>query len=103
RGVHEIGAVAVPLLAAQRDGGPDAGIDVSACGDDGEGGHFPDGADAAGVRRFVVVVAGADHGGAGNVRVRGVPSTGGNGPQSDSRPYDTVDAGHDHAGVRVEG
>ena len=40
----KIGAVPVPLLAAARDGGADAGVGLPALGDDGEGGRVPAGA-----------------------------------------------------------
>ena len=56
RRVHQIGAVPVPLLAAARDGGADAGVGVPALGDDGEGGGVPAGAAVSGPR------AAASHG-----------------------------------------
>ena len=40
RGVHQVGAGAVSLLAAERDGGADAGQRLSALGHDGEGGRL---------------------------------------------------------------
>ena len=45
---HKICAVPVPLLAAARHGRAHARVGLSALGDDGEGGHFPDGAHVAG-------------------------------------------------------
>ena len=43
RRVHQVGAGAVPLLAAQRDGRADAGERVPPLGDDGQGRRVPDG------------------------------------------------------------
>ena len=40
RRIHQVGAVPVPLLAAARHGGADAGLRLPALGDDGEGGIF---------------------------------------------------------------
>jgi len=41
RGVHQVGAVPVPLLAAARHGRAHAGERLPALGDHGEGGHLP--------------------------------------------------------------
>jgi multicomponent K+:H+ antiporter subunit A len=40
RRVHQVGAVSLPLLAAERDGGADAGLGLPAFGDDGQGRVF---------------------------------------------------------------
>ena len=47
RGVHEVRAVPLPLLAAERDAGADTGQRVPALRDDGEGGRVPRRADDA--------------------------------------------------------
>ena len=47
---HQERAVPVPLLAAARDGGADAGVGVPALGDDGEGRRVPARAAVAGAR-----------------------------------------------------
>ncbi len=49
-------AVPVPLLAAARDGGADAGVGLPAFGDDGEGRRVPAGAALAGAGRHRRVV-----------------------------------------------
>jgi hypothetical protein len=49
--VHQVGAVPVPLLAAERDGGAHAGERLPALGDDGEGGGLPARPHAPGLRR----------------------------------------------------
>ena len=51
RRTHEERAVPLPLLAAQRHGGPDARIGVPAFGDLGQGRRLPDGAAVAGALR----------------------------------------------------
>ena len=51
RRAHQERAVPVPLLAAARDGGADAGVGLPALGDDGEGRRVPAGAAVAGARR----------------------------------------------------
>ena len=54
RGIHEIGPGAVPLLAAERDGGADAGERLPPLGHDGEGRRVPhreDDARSSGRRR----------------------------------------------------
>ena len=56
RRAHEERAVPVPLLAAARDGGADAGVGVSALGDDGQGGRVPARAPMARARRNGAVV-----------------------------------------------
>ena len=53
--VHQVGAVPVPLLAAQRDGGADAGQRLPALGDDGQGRRLPGGAADAHPRRHATV------------------------------------------------
>ena len=63
-GVHQVGPGAIPLLAAERDGGADAGERVPALGDDGEGRRLLHRADDAHPRRdalwtTAVIVAGA--------------------------------------------
>jgi len=45
--VHEVSTIPVPLLVAPRDGRADACVGLSALRDDGEGGHFLDGAHVA--------------------------------------------------------
>ena len=50
RGVHEVGAVPVPLVAAGGDGRTDAGERLPALGDDGESRRLPHRALRAGVR-----------------------------------------------------
>ena len=57
RRLHQIGAVPVPLLAAQRHGGADAGFGLPALGDDGEGRRLSVDAPQPGARR---------HGGVGD-------------------------------------
>ncbi len=39
--LHQVGAVPLPLLAAERDGRADAGVGLPALGDDGEGRRVP--------------------------------------------------------------
>ena len=51
RCLHEIGAVSVPFLAAERHGGADAGFGLSAFGDDGEGRRLSGDAAQPGDRR----------------------------------------------------
>ena len=51
RRLHQERAVPVPLLAAARDGGADAGLGLPALGDDGEGRRVPAGAAVAGAGR----------------------------------------------------
>ena len=71
RRLHQIGAVPVPLLAAQRHGGADAGLGLPAFGDDGEGRRLSADAPQPGARR---------HGGVGDaaaaVRRRDAASSG---------------------------
>ena len=69
RGVHQVRAVPVPLLAAERDAGADAGQRVPALGDDGEGGRLPgraNDADRSAARRSgpapITVVGAVDDG-----------------------------------------
>jgi hypothetical protein len=59
--LHQIGAVPVPFLAAERDGRADAGLGLPAFGHHGEGGRLPDGADEPLARRDRAVVLGAGH------------------------------------------
>ena len=51
RRLHQVGAVPVPFLAAQRHGGADAGLGLSAFGDDGEGRRLSADAAQSGARR----------------------------------------------------
>ena len=62
RRLHQVGAVPVPLLAAERHGRADAGLGLPALGDDGEGGRVPAGALLAGARRHRRVVLDRDLG-----------------------------------------
>ncbi len=59
-GVHQERPGAVPLLAAERDGGADAGQRLPAFGDDGEGRHLPRRPDDADPRRHAVLDDGGD-------------------------------------------
>ena len=60
RRLHQVRAVPVPLLAAARDGGADAGVGLSAFGDDGQGRRVPAGAAVSGAGRHRPVVLRGD-------------------------------------------
>ena len=60
--LHQVGAVPVPVLAAERDGGADAGLGLPALGDDGEGRGLPARAPHPGARRHRALDLGAGAG-----------------------------------------
>ncbi|EXI91996.1 MAG: hypothetical protein AW12_00927 [Candidatus Accumulibacter sp. BA-94] len=62
RRVHQVGAVSLPLLAAERDGSTDAGVGLPAFGDDGQGRGLPPRPPLPGARQQrSVVLAGQRH------------------------------------------
>ena len=101
RGVHEVRAVPVPLLAAQRHAGADAGQRLPALGDDGEGGHLPRRADDTARSAAptlwtgtITVVGGAHH------DRRSAPRAVRDRPQARARLLDDQRARHPDAAVR---
>ncbi len=72
RGVHEIGAVAIPLLAAQRDGSADARVGLSSLGDDGAGRRVSAGAPVAAARRHALLADPALHDRGDHIAVGGI-------------------------------
>ena len=82
RGVHQVGPVPVPLLAAERDGRPDAGLGLPALGDDGQGRRVPARPPDAGPGRNRALDGDADRGGRGDGGVLGVRVAGQDRPEA---------------------
>ena len=95
RGLHQVGAVSVPLLAAERDGGSHAGVGVPALGDDGQGRRVPAGSLHAAAGRDRALDADPDRRGSGDGGALGVRVAGQVGSEADTGLH------HDHGARRV--
>ena len=100
RSIHQVGAVPLPLLAAARHGGADAGERLPALGHDGETRRLPLGAHLSGLRRHRAVAMDGRGRGPGNHGARCVLGHLPGRPQGAAGVLDDQPSRSDYADVR---